>query len=214
MWSRRSNGVTKLKMASTLKERLTTLLVQNNLLTPDKLEKALKIQKEKKERIGDILVELGYISRDNLLEVLSTELNIPAIHLSRYKISPETLTLVSKKIAEHYCLIPVSSLEGTITLAMSDPMNVNALDEIHRTTGLGVRAVLASDKDIKEAIEHYYGENTTQSFEKVMKDMAGEGSVELQDVSAVSSGEGTAQELLRLTEDAPIVKFTNSVLAE
>ena len=190
------------------------MLVQNNLLTPDKLEKALKIQKEKKERIGDILVGLGYISRDNLLEVLSTELNIPAIHLSRYKISPETLTLVSKKIAEHYCLIPVSSLEGTITLAMSDPMNVNALDEIHRTTGLGVRAVLASDKDIKEAIEHYYGENTTQSFEKVMKDMAGEGSVELQDVSAVSAGEGTAQELLRLTEDAPIVKFTNSVLAE
>ena len=190
------------------------MLVQNNLLTPDKLEKALKIQKEKKERIGDILVELGYISRDNLLEVLSTELNIPAIHLSRYKISPETLTLVSKKIAEHYCLIPVSSLEGTITLAMSDPMNVNALDEIHRTTGLGVRAVLASDKDIKEAIEHYYGENTTQSFEKVMKDMAGEGGVELQDVSAVSAGEGTAQELLRLTEDAPIVKFTNSVLAE
>ena len=201
-------------MTSTLKERLTTLLVQNNLLTPDKLEKALKIQKEKKERIGDILVELGYISRDNLLEVLSTELNIPAIHLSRCKISPETLALVPKKAAEHYCLIPVSSFESTITLAMSDPMNVNALDDIHRTTGLEVRSVLASDKDIKEAIEHYYGENANQSFEKVMKDMAGEGNVELQDLSAGSAGEGTAQELLRLTEDAPIVKFTNSVLAE
>ncbi len=201
-------------MATTLKERLTTLLVQNNLLTPDKLEKALKIQKEKKERIGDILVELGYISRDNLLEVLSTELNIPAIHLSRYKISPETLALVSKKVAEHYCLIPVSSFESTITLAMSDPMNVNALDDIHRTTGLEVRPMLASDKDIKEAIEHYYGENANRSFEKVMKDMAGEGSVELQDLSAGSADEGTAQELLRLTEDAPIVKFTNSILAE
>jgi len=201
-------------MTSTLKERLTTLLVQNNLLTPDKLEKALKIQKEKKERIGDILVELGYISRDNLLEVLSTELNIPAIHLSRCKISPETLALVPKKAAEHYCLIPVSSFESTITLAMSDPMNVNALDDIHRTTGLEVRSVLASDKDIKEAIEHYYGENANQSFEKVMKDMAGEGIVELQDLSDSSADQGTAQELLRLTEDAPIVKFTNSVLAE
>ena len=149
MWSRRLSGVTKLKMASTLKERLTTLLVQRNLLTPDKLEKALKIQKEKKERIGDILVELGYISRDNLLEVLSTELNIPAIHLSKYKITPETLALVPKKVAEHYCLIPVSSFESTITLAMSDPMNVNALDDIRRPTGLEVRPVLASDKDIK-----------------------------------------------------------------
>src|SRR3989344_8612155 len=203
MLSRRLNGVTNLKMAATLKERLTTLLVQNNLLTPDKLEKALKIQKEKKERIGDILVELGYISRENLLEVLSTELNIPAIHLSRYKITPETLALVSKKVAEHYCLIPVSSFESTITLAMSDPMNVNALDDIRRTTGLEVRPVLASDKDIKEAVDHYYGENPNQSFEKVMKDMAGEGSVELQDLSGGSAAEGTAQELLRLTEDAP-----------
>jgi len=201
-------------MATTIKERLTTLLVQNKLLTPEKLEQALKVQKEKKGRIGDILVELGYISRDNLLEILSTELNIPAIHLSRCKITPETLALVPKKVAEHYCLIPVSNFESTITLAMSDPMNVNAVDDIHRTTGLEVRPVLASDKDIKEAIEHYYGENPNHSFEKVMKDMAGEGTVELQDLSGNSASEGTAQELLRLTEDAPVVKFTNSVLAE
>src|SRR3989338_5481982 len=148
MWSRRLSGVTKLKMASTLKERLTTLLVQRKLLTSEKLEKALKIQKEKKKRIGDILVELGYISRDNLLEVLSSELNIPVIHLSRCKITPEVISLVPKKVAEHYCLIPVSSFESTITLAMSDPINVNALDDIRRATGLEVRAFLASDKDI------------------------------------------------------------------
>ncbi len=190
------------------------MLVRRNLLTPDKLEKALKIQKEKKERIGDILVELGYISQDNLLEVLSSELNIPVLHLSRCRITPEVISLVPKKVAEHYCLIPVSSFESIITLAMSDPMNVNALDDIRRATGLEVRAFLASDKDIKEAIERYYGENTSASLEHVMKDMATEGSVELQDVSGVSSSDGTAQELLRLTEDAPIVKFTNSILAE
>ena len=201
-------------VVASLKERLTTLLVQSHLLTQEKLENALKIQKEKKERIGDILVDLGYISRDNLLEVLSTELNIPAIHLSRYKISPEVLKLIPKKAAEHYCLIPISHFESTITLAMSDPMNVNALDDIQRMTHLDVRTVLASGRDIKEAIEHYYGENSAQMLESVIKDISVEDGFELQKEAVSFSEGGTAQELLRLTEEAPVVKFTNSILSE
>ena len=201
-------------MAGTLRQRLTALLVQNHVLTQAKLDEAIRIQKEKKERIGDILVNLGYISRENLLEVMSAELGIPAVHLSRYKVQPEVLSLVPKKIAGHYCLVPLSLVGSVLTIAMSDPMNVHAVDDVKRLTGFEVRSLLASEKEVKEAIEQYYGENVSQAIQDVMKNMDSEESLEVQEGGVMSAEAGTAQDLLRLTEDEPIVKLTNSIMVE
>ncbi len=132
-------------MAVALKDRLVKILVENNVLSQDKLDEALKLQAKSKESIGDILVKLNYISSDNLLEVLSAELNIPAIHLKRYKIDPEVLKLISKKTCELYCLIPISKFGNTLTLAISDPMNINALDAIRQMTNMEVRWLLAGE---------------------------------------------------------------------
>ncbi len=201
-------------MGVTLKKRLGEILIQRSILTEEKLQEALNIQQESKEKIGEILVRLGYVSRETLLEVLSQELDIPAIHVSRYKVDPEALKLIPKKTARLYSLLPISHLGNTLTVAMSDPMNVHALDDIHRLTSLEIRPLLATEKDIKEAIEHYYGENVSQAIKEVIEGMSGVVNIELEENGSFLSQESSAQELLRLTQEEPIVKFTNSILSE
>lgn len=154
-----------------LKERLTNLLVLNKVLTQKQLDEALKVQKEKKERISNILVRLGYISRENMLEVLSVELGIPAIHLSRYKIEAEAIAVVPKKIAQIHTLIPVSRVGNTLTIAMADPMNMNALDDVRRVTSMEVRMLVANENEIREAVDQYYGENVSRAIQDVMEDI-------------------------------------------
>ncbi|MBI4352403.1 MAG: Flp pilus assembly complex ATPase component TadA [Candidatus Omnitrophica bacterium] len=200
-------------MGATLRDRLMSLLVQNNVLTQAKLDEALKLQKDKKERISDVLLRLGYISRDNLIEVLSAELNIPPIHLSWYKIPPDSLSVVPKKLAELYCVLPVSRLGNTLTVAMADPTNVNALDDIAHATGLQVRPMLAAENEIREAIERYYGEGGGQTMQEVISDITDE-SLEIEEMESSPAHEGSVQDLLRLMEEAPVVKLTNSILSE
>ncbi len=201
-------------MRTTLRERIGALLIEKKMLTQEQLAQALKMQKEKKERLGEILIGMGFITKEALLEVLSIEIGVPAIHLSRYKIKPEALAFVPKKMAEMYCLIPVSHFSKTLTVAMSDPMNVHALDDLRRHTGMEIHPLIATDKDVKEAVDLYYGENVTQAIQDVMKDMSESMEVDEGGFGESAQDVGTAQELLRLTEEEPVVKLTNSILAE
>ena len=199
---------------SSLKERLGQILIEKKLITPSQLSAAFDLQKEKKERLGDVLVEAGYISKEALMEILSVELHTPYVELSPLKVSKEVIALVPKKIADYYGLVPVSCAEGKLSVAMRDPLNVNAIDDLRRATGLTICPLLASAKDIREAIDLYYAENVKQAIQDVMKGMT-EKEAQLRD-DAVSFGpsEGSRQELLRLTEEEPIVRMTNSILAE
>ncbi len=202
-------------MKSALRERIGQLLIEKKLITNDQLVEALKIQKEKKERLGELLVNMGYISKDSLLEVLSIELHMPAVHLARTKVSPEVIHLVPRKLAEKYCLLPTAVVDDVLSVAMSDPLNMNALDDLRHATGKVIRPLLAIDKDVREAIEQYYGENVTQAIQDVMKDMSSEEGLEVQEGGFGSGAtEGNAQDLLRLTEEEPVVKLTNSILNE
>jgi len=192
-----------------LKERLSALLVQNKTITPEQLEEALKMQKESKGRIGDILVNLGYITSDNLIEVLSAELGIPFIRLRRYKIQPQAISSVPKKMAQLYGVMPLSKFGNSLTVAMKDPMNVVALDDLRRATGTEIRPLLADEKEIKESIDQYYADNVGQALEDVVKDLDEE-QIEIK----AFEGESSTQDLLKLTEEEPVVKFTNLILYE
>lgn len=200
--------------AATIKERLTSVLVERQLMTLEKLEEILSTQREKKERISDTLLKLGYISRENFLEVLSAELGVPAINLSRYKIQPEIVSMVPKKMAELYLLVPVSKIKETLTVAMADPLNIHAVDDLRRITQAQVRIMLAPEKDIREAIDQYYGENVSQALQNVMKDIDAEESLEVFEAGVTSVLSGNSQDLLKLTEEEPVVKLTNSIMAE
>ena len=174
-------------MAAALKKRLGELLIQNKLLKKEKLEEALQVQKQTKEKIGSILVRLGHITEDTLLEVLSSELKIPFLHLSRFKVHPDITSLVPRKIAELYCLMPLSRMGDALTIAMADPMNVHALDDLGRMTNLDLRPFLAGQKDIHEAIEQFYSENVSQAIQTVIEDMASGDALELDEASSVLS---------------------------
>lgn len=201
-------------MSVSLKDRLGSLLVQNNVLTQDKLDEALKIQREKKENLADILIRLGYVSRDNLLEVMSVDLGIPAIHLSRYKILPDVVKTVPKKMALLYCMMPVSKFGKTLTVAMADPLNINAQDDMRHMTGMEIRALVASEKDIKDTIEFYYGEKAASSSkEAVAKPSSGPAAPVKLDAFA-GAQQALADDALRLIENEPVVKLTNSILSE
>ena len=102
-------------MSATAKERLQAVLVVTGLLSQEKLDEAFKVQQQKKGRLADILVKLGYVPPENLFEVLSAELDIPAIHLSRYRIQSDVVAVIPKKMNELYCLIPVSRFGSTLT---------------------------------------------------------------------------------------------------
>ncbi len=204
-------------MAYPLKDRLGALLVKSQMITQEQLDEALRAQKEGsgKDRIGDVLVRLGFITKEKLILTLSAELGIAPIRLEKQKAQPEAIASVSRKIAELYCLLPISKMDKSLTVAMADPLNVNALDDLRRITNLEIRPLLATEKEIKEAIEQYYGENTAQAMENVVKQMEADqeaGTFEVMKESTAAEDDNS--EALRMIDDEPVVKLTNSILSE
>lgn len=196
-----------------LKEKILKIFVEKKRIKEADLEKALKIQREKGGSLSDILVDLGCISKSDLMEALSNELSIPPINLSRYKIDPNVIKLIPKKIAKRYQIIPVSKMGNTLVVAMVDPLNIFAIDDIKAITGFSISPIITADRDIKDALNQYYEESAFTAIEKIVGDME-----ESADINMVE--ERTAQEtqdstdLLRMTQDAPVVKITNLILAE
>ncbi len=199
-------------MENPLKQRLIKVLVEPGLLSLENLENALKVKEQKKERLADVLLSLGYITKDNVIQVMSAELDVPMIQLSRYKIQPDVIALVPKKMSQLYKLIPVSRLVNTLTVAMTDPRNLHAIDDLTRLTHLKIRCLIATEKEIKDAIELYHGENVSQALKDMMKVFDEDGGLILEDGSAASPG--NTQDLIRMVEDEPIVKLTNSIVID
>lgn len=194
-----------------LKEQLTTILVYRGLLKETDLDKALALQKSKGGSVSDALVELGLISRNDLMTTLSTELGIPPINLARYKIDPDVIKIIPKKIAKNYHIVPISKMGVTLTIAMSDPLNVFAIDDLKVLTGFKINPIITTERDIKEAIDQYYGESAYAAIEKIVDDMQASNITILE--SSAETGPDSA-DILRMTQEAPVVKITNFMLNE
>lgn len=199
-------------MALSLRDKINDALIKKGLLSQEDLDKAINIQKKRGGKLSDILIEERLINKESLMSVLSQELGIPPINLSRYKIDPEVLRLVPKKIALHYRILPVSKMGDVLTVAMVDPLNVFAMDDIKTLTGFKIGTVIATDKDMEEAIEQYYGEETHQAVEKIIEDIEEAKSIQM--VEEGMAEEVDSETLLRLTQEAPVVKITNMLLDE
>ena len=194
-----------------IKDRIVKTLCEKNLLVENDIKKAVEIQKEKGGRLIDILVGMGVVSRKQLVSALSQELGIPPIDLSRYKISSGVIKLVPKKVVRSYRVMPVSKMGDYLTIAIADPLNVFAMDDLTSITGCKISVVIASDKDIEEAITEYYETGTHEAIEKRIGEIDTQGDIEVVDdtVDALSSGQ-----LIKLVQDAPVVKITNMLLTE
>src|SRR3989338_2184928 len=138
-------------MEPSLRDRLTRILIDSRLLTDDDLAKALADQKKRGGTLSEILISLGLISKEKLMEVLSRSLCIPPINLSRFKIDTDVLRIIPEKIAKHYQILPISKMGDLLTIAMADPLNIFAIDEIKSLTGLKVSALITSEKEDRKS---------------------------------------------------------------
>ena len=189
--------------------RLGEILVKNNIIDRDQLAKALEEQKLSggQSRLGSILVKLNLITEQNLTSFLSKQYGVPAVNLADYDIDPAVVKIIPSEVIQKYQLVPVNRAGATLIVAVSDPSNLIAIEDIKFMTGYNVEMVVASERDIKAAIDKNYDQSA--SLADVMGDM------DLEDLEIVGDEDdidvGTVE---RATEDAPVVKMVNAILQD
>jgi len=137
--------------------RLGELLTKASLITQDQLKEALRVQKETGGKLGETLIKLGFVSEEDITECLSQQFGVPSINLQHFEIDAGVIKLIPGDVARKYNILPVNKTGATITIAMADPTNVFAMDDIKFMTGYNVEPVVASETSLEEAIEKYYG---------------------------------------------------------
>jgi type IV pilus assembly protein PilB len=146
--------------------KLGEILVRENLITTQQLREALDYQRSSGGRLGSNLVKLGVISDDVITAVLSRQYGVPSVNLDLFQIEESTIKLISQDVALKYTVLPISKVGATLTLAMADPTNVFAMDDIKFMTGLNIEPVIASETSIQVAVGKYYsGSNQIDIFD-------------------------------------------------
>ena len=189
-------------------DRLGELLLKEKLITQEQLSKAIDEQRSGGGRIGFNLTKLGFVDEKELTEFLSRQYGIPSIDLSSTEIDPEIIKLIPEDVARKYQIIPVSRAGSTLTIAMADPSNIFAIDDVKFLTGYSVETVVASEAAMKGAIEQYYdvpemdyGDVLTEFDETEMEVVQEEEDIDISD-------------LKKAVEDAPVVKLVNLILTD
>jgi len=201
--------------------RIGELLLKEKRVTPDQLQEALNYQKANGGKLGHNLVKLGYVKDEEITALLSKQYGVPSINLSEFDIDPLVIKLIPGDTAQKYQIIPVSRSGATLTIAMTDPTNVFAMDDIKFMTGYNVEPVVASEAAVLEALGKYYSmkaalaagpagpsalEVATRALEELPQIEAGEVEV-LEDLEEIS-----VEALARQGEEAPVIRLVNVML--
>ncbi|WNG34515.1 type IV-A pilus assembly ATPase PilB [Archangium violaceum] len=187
--------------------RLGELLVRENLISVQQLRKAQEEQQKTGTRIGTALIKTGAIEESKLTDFLSKQYGVPAINLKDFDIDAEIIKLVPKEVAEKHLVIPVNRAGPSLIVAMCDPSNIYAVDDLKFLTGYNVEPVVASEISIREAIERYYAEKGPD-MNALVEEMAEDIEV------AKEEEEGNVEEMARAADDAPVVKLVNLILQD
>jgi type IV pilus assembly protein PilB len=184
------------------------MLVKATLITKEQLGKALQQQESSGGRIGTALVKLGFISEDDITSFLSRQYGVPSINLSHFDIDPAVIKLIPSELAQKHQVIPINRTGSVLTVAMADPSNIFAIDDIKFLTGFKVEPVVAAETSIKNSINKYY--DSAGMVEDIMK------TFDDKDVEAVRDSEDAVSvaELGQAAEDAPVVKLVNLILTD
>jgi type IV pilus assembly protein PilB len=220
--------------------KLGEILVRENLISPQHLREALDYQREHGGRLGFNLVKLGLVSDDMITAVLSRQYGIPSVNLELFQIDTQVLHLIPQEVAQKYSVLPLSRVGASLTLAMVDPTNVFAMDDVKFMTGLNVEPVVVAEASIQQAISKYYGsskeiELSSVAVEEVVFDAARSKSSNggithadlvsldtidfdldrIEDVEIVEDNEEIdLSTLSRISEDAPVVRLVNVLLVD
>ncbi len=197
-----------------MSQRLGDLLVKEKIITPEQLEQATKAQKEQNCRLGSALVKLGFLTDEDVTNFLSRQYGVPAINLSYFEIDPAVVKLIPFETAKRYQILPLSRVGASLTIAMVDPTNVFAMDDIKFMTGFNIEPVVASESSILEGIDKAYGAGgkEEEDLESVMQSMSelSDEDVELQ----AEQQEMGLSELEKAADEAPVVKLVNVILSD
>jgi len=222
--------------------KLGEILVRENLISPQHLREALDYQREHGGRLGFNLVKLGLVSDDMITAVLSRQYGIPSVNLDLFQIDEAVLRLIPQEVAQKHSVLPLSRVGATLTLAMVDPTNVFAMDDVKFMTGLNVEPVVVAEASIQQAIAKYYGSskeielstvsNDEPVFETAGKGSNGNGAITRDDLVSLDSIDfdhnHTTEEvevledneeidlatLSRMSDDAPVVRLVNVLLVD
>ncbi len=220
--------------------KLGEILVRENLISPQHLREALDYQREHGGRLGFNLVKLGLVSDDMITAVLSRQYGIPSVNLDLFNIDPSVLSLIPQEVAQKHSVLPLSRVGATLTLAMVDPTNVYAIDDVKFMTGLNVEPVVVAEGSVQQAIAKYYGssreiELASMQIEEVVPELStksnGSGAIthaDLVSLDSIDFDHGPAEDvevvedneeidlstLSRMSEDAPVVRLVNVLLVD
>jgi type IV pilus assembly protein PilB len=192
--------------------RLGELLTKASLITQDQLKEALRVQKDTGGKLGETLIKLGFVSEEDITECLSQQFGVPSINLQHFEIDSGVIKLIPADVARKYNILPVNKTGATITIAMADPTNVFAMDDIKFMTGYNVEPVVASELGIKAAIDNYYGTTSSLELKKVMEDLQTQESADLEVLE--DEEEMDVNALADSAEEAPVVKLCNLILTD
>jgi len=219
--------------------KLGEILVRENLISPQHLREALDYQREHGGRLGITLVKLGLVSDEMITAVLSRQYGIPSVNLDLFHIEESVLRLIPQEVAQKYSVLPLSRVGATLTLAMVDPTNVFAMDDIKFMTGLNVEPVVVAEASIQQAIAKYYGSSREIELAAISADevvFEGNGKsanggithADLVSLDSIDFETGHTEEvevledneeidlstLSRMSEDAPVVRLVNVLLVD
>src|SRR5512145_841613 len=220
--------------------KLGEILVRENLISPQNLREALDYQREHGGRLGFNLVKLGLVSDDMITAVLSRQYGIPSVNLDLFKIDPAVLSLIPQEVAQKHSVLPLSRVGATLTLAMVDPTNVFAMDDVKFMTGLNVEPVVVAEGSVQQAIAQYYGTSreielastpAEEAANEALKNSNGSGGITHADLVSLDSIDfetGHAEDvevledneeidlttLSRMSDDAPVVRLVNVLLVD
>ena len=196
--------------------RIGEMLVSAGLINDQQLKEVLGKQKEEGGKVGSLLVKYGYVEEEDLTSHLSQQYGVPAINLPNFEIDETIFKLIPAETARKYELIPINRTGATLTIAMVDPTNVFAMDDIKFMTGYNVEPVIASEVAILEAIENYYQSTSAIELKRVMDDLTAQSAVDDMEVLDTDEDDDTAisADDLDAAEDAPVIKLVNLIFSD
>ena len=183
--------------------RLGDLLVKDGKITSEQLQVALEVQKEKKEKLGKVLIDLKYVSNQDIVDVLELQLGIPRLDLEKYIIDPDAVKLLSEEFCRKNSLIPVKSNGNILTIAMADPLNIILINDIEIITGYRVEPRVALESEVINTIDRYFSKNKAEeAVEEFTKELE------------INTSDSIDKELLREVNKAPVVRLVNTIILQ
>ncbi|OYV71504.1 MAG: type II secretion system protein GspE, partial [Gemmatimonadetes bacterium 21-71-4] len=205
--------ITPMAAPAASSERIGDLLVREGLISKEQLEKALQEQKQSGTRVGYNLVKLGFIHETELTKMLARQYKMPAVDLSKFEVDPRIAKIIPGDLALKHLVLPLKRDGRTLTVAMADPTNLGVLEDLKFITRYDIFPVIAGEFTIKNALEKIF-ETTDTQMTTLLEDIEGMGLESDVEVVADEEEEVSAAALAAAVDDAPVVKLINAILTD